>query len=142
MKYYSLIIAFLFLACNTENKKLCIEKIDYNGNPKSLGTPSLLIRLRDDSGKQIKKIETGKLTKVLLFSLKENEREYFFLDQGMFNQYKKDKNTIDIKLLTAFFIDTPFRKHTWTPTEIQKKIEGDIGLVFEKDTIRVKMCEK
>lgn len=59
----------------------------------------------------------------------------------MFYQYKRYKNTITIKLLTAFFINTPLKINKWRSEQIQKKIEGDIGLVFNKDTIRVKMCQ-
>lgn len=142
-------IIFLFfivcISCNTKSKEsnLCVNKITYKSQKKSLVPSVIQIKIVGDDGKILKKIENNELQNVILFSIKEEYRHYF----NVLKSFKKDKNPITITLITGFYdAKRSFRteddwKHNWNQKEIESTISGDIGLVFTKDTIKIKMCK-
>ena len=145
MKYFFLI--FLLFSCNSKSSKpdkfdpqlICIKQITYNGLKNSFGTPSVRVKIKIEDPTVLKKINSNDLKNIVLFSITKEDRKYFRLDD--YRPYVKKDSLFEFRILTGFFIDVPFNKHKWTNQEIQKAINGDVGLVFDTDTVRVKKCE-
>ena len=145
MKKIIFIFLIVCISCNTKNKQsdLCINKITYTSQKKSLVPSIIEIKIEGDNGQILKKIENNELKKVILFSIKEEYRNYFIV----LKSFKKHKNPITVTLVTGFFdAKRSFKteddwKHDWKQKEIENAISGDIGLVFGKDTIKIKMCK-
>lgn len=133
------------ISCNTKKTQsdLCINKMTYTSQKKLLVPSIIEIKISGDDGQILKKIENNELENVILFSIKEEYRNYF----NVLKSFKKDKNPITVTLITGFFdAKRSFKteddwNHNWKQKEIEKAISGDIGLVFGKDTIKIKMCK-
>ncbi|MDN3675294.1 hypothetical protein QWY99_19870 [Flavobacterium branchiarum] len=149
MKKY-IILALLCLSCNVKSKKdePCVQKMEYFPLLDMLVPESAIVVYVDDKeGYLQKKISFKKLKEVILYSIKEEDRRYFRIAIPESILDKVEDNTIIFSISTNYFrpdilIDDVRRENKWTPEQIQKAIEGDIGFVFKKDTIRVKMCQK
>lgn len=138
-----MLFCLLYLSCNRKDNELslCVVKTEYKSKKINL-IPSLIIISIDGNDKNtIAKIEEGKLSNVILYSIKKKYRDYFLLH----NPYEKSKTPNRIKIITSFFdanrsFDNDSIQHIWTQKEIEKTLKGDVGLVFPNDTIKVKMC--
>ncbi|WP_264544535.1 MULTISPECIES: hypothetical protein [Flavobacterium] len=89
-----------------------------------------------------KKIDNNQLKRVFFYSIKKEFRDYFVF----FKTIKKEDGLYDFKILTSFFdANRSFNNYKiehrkWSKEEIEKTIKGDIGLIFENDTIILKDC--
>jgi hypothetical protein len=142
MKKLILILLITLSSCN-QNKThdgFCLKKIEYINQRKKLIPSIVKIQIEDVDGYLAKKIQLGKLKNVILYSVKKNERRFFYLtsfDTG--KQYKIENEIIIIPIITTLFEEDLGVK--LSEKEIERKIIGDIGLIFDKDTIRIKRCK-
>jgi hypothetical protein len=84
---------------------------------------------------------SGKLKNVILYSVKENDRKFLHLIPfGTGKQFKLENSIITLPIITTLFEKD--LGNTLTNQEIQKRIIGDVGLVFDRDTIIIKKCDK
>ena len=84
---------------------------------------------------------SGKLKNVILYSVKENDRKFLYLTSfGTGKQFKIENTIITLPIITTLFEKD--LGNTLTNQEIQKRIIGDVGLVFDRDTIIIKKCDK
>lgn len=127
----------LCISCNSKLKqeKFCLKKIWYHSQKEMLVPSVIKIKIEDNNDIISKKIKSGKLTNIILYSIKKEDRVFF----SKWDKFKKDKNSITIEVITSFFDSE--RTHKWTSKEIEKAIRGDVGLVFDKDTIVIKNCD-
>jgi hypothetical protein len=135
------ILSLLCISCNTKSKQdnFCVKKIWYHSQKERLIPSVIEIKIEDDKGIIFKKVESGKLKNIILYSIKKEDRYFFNIEPfGVGNQFKKEDNLITFYVFTSFF-DTE-RKPKLTPKEIEKAITGDVGLIFDKDIIVVKSC--
>ena len=132
-----LILMLLCISCNTKSKqeKFCLQKIWYHSQKGVLAPSIIKIKIGDNNDVISKKIESGKLTNIILYSIKKEDRGFFL----KWDKFKKDKNSTTIEVITSFFDSE--RIHKWTTKEIEKAITGDVGLVFDKDTVVIKKCD-
>ncbi|MBS7230356.1 hypothetical protein KHA90_04910 [Flavobacterium psychroterrae] len=145
-----IILILLCLSCNLKNEKEepCVKKMEYFALLNMLIPESAIVVHVEDKDEFLqKKLSFKKLKEVILYSIKEEDRRYFRVAIPESILDKVEHNTIIFTISTNYFrpdilIDDVRRENKWTPEQIQKAIEGDIGFVFEKDTIRVKMCGK
>lgn len=134
-------ILLLCISCNTKSKQdnFFVKKICYRSQKERLIPSVIEIKIEDDKGIIFKKVESGKLKNIILYSIKEEDRYFFnIVPFGVGNQFKKEDNLITFYVFTSFF-DTE-RKPKLTRKEIEKAITGDVGLIYDKDTIVVKNC--
>ncbi|NRS90789.1 hypothetical protein HNQ02_003736 [Flavobacterium sp. 7E] len=147
-----LVLILLCLSCNVKSKKEfpCVTKMEYMPFlAQSTYTPEYTIKIYVEDNEEIlqKKIGFKKLKNIILYSIKVDDRGDFRL-YDLESIYDKNKNNILVfKIFTSYFVPNIYingikKENKWMPQQIQKAIEGDVGFVFEKDTIRVKMCQK
>lgn len=145
-----IILVFLCVSCNVKPKieDSCITKIEYISQLDMLVPESAInVYIEDKDDLLQGKLAFKELKSVIFYSIKEEDREYFRILSPDLIPSKTDNNIVILKVLTFYFHPDAFIhgvriKNKWTPEQIQKAIEGDVGFVFEKDTIRVKMCGK
>ncbi|MBS7231738.1 hypothetical protein KHA90_11940 [Flavobacterium psychroterrae] len=145
-----IVLILLCVSCNLKSKKEepCVIKMEYISQLDMLVPESVInVYIEDKEGFLQGKLSFKKLQDVILYSVREEEKDYFHLLSPYLIPSKTDKNIVILKVATFFFRPNVFihgvrRENKWTPEQIQKAITGDVGFVFEKDTIRVKMCEK
>ncbi|MDN3675295.1 hypothetical protein QWY99_19875 [Flavobacterium branchiarum] len=144
-----IILVLLCVSCNLKPKKEdpCVTKIEYISQLDMLVPESAInVYIEDKEGFLQEKLAFKELKGVILYSIKEENREDFHSYPDLIPS-KTDNNIVILKILTAYFHPNIYikgvrRENKWTPEQIQKAIDGDIGFVFEKDTIRVKKCQK
>ncbi|WP_264531884.1 hypothetical protein [Flavobacterium sp. N502540] len=139
-----LIIAIIILSISCGQKKssenFCIKKIEYVDQRQKLIPSIVKIQIEDLNGTLKQKVMTGQLKNIILYSIKKNDRKYFYLTS--FASGKQFK-IIDEKLISLPIITTLFENdlgNKLSNQEIQKKLDGEVGLVFNKDTIIIKKC--
>lgn len=146
-------IIFLVLLCISCNEKpkpadYCVKKTVYTSQLRMLVPESAIeVYIEDENHILRDKYPLDKLRKVLFYSIKKEDRDYFHLISAQVEPFKIEKGIIDIPILTAYFRPNIYihgvkRENKWSPDQIQKVLGGDIGLVFDKDTVRVKACDK
>ena len=138
MKKYILFGLFAFLlSCNTKSveQNPCVEKIWFQSRKAEL-IPSL-VKIKISNSKDIsKKIEAGELRNIILYSIKEENRDYFI--KGDYYEIKDDSVTLQV---VSSFFDSE-RNHIWTAKEIEDVIsKSEVGLVFKSDTLRISTCK-
>jgi hypothetical protein len=139
----------LCISCNVKSKKedSCITKIEYISQLDMLVPESSInVYIEDKEGILQVKFAFKELRSVIMYSIKEEDRQYFHSYPDLIPS-KTEKDIVTLTILTFYFHPDAFihgvrKENKWTPEQIQKAIEGDIGLVFDKDTIMVKMCQK
>ncbi|MBS7229754.1 hypothetical protein KHA90_01845 [Flavobacterium psychroterrae] len=145
-----LIIIFLLVtSCNNKTVEVtkpivCVNQIWYHEDKHSLGSPTVNFTIKIEDTIISKKIKSGKLNDIVMYNLDKQYSDFVHLEPfEIGRQFTEKKNIFSFKILTVLFAHSPNKnRHRWTPEEIKKAIQGDVGLVFKKDTIRVKMCEK
>ena len=139
MKNYILLtLALIFLSCNSKLKQEdgCIKKIWFKSRKQEL-IPSLVkIEIEIYNISLTKKVESGKLENIILYSVKKEDRPYFI--KG--DYYEIKNNLLTLQLVTSYFDSE--KVHKWTSEEIKKVINGDVGFVFKNDTLKLKLCDK
>lgn len=143
-KLIFLLVVYICFSCNQKKNynQFCLKKIEYINQRKQLIPSIVEIRIEDNDGFLIKKIASGKLKNGFLYSVKKEERKFFYLMS--FNtgkQYRVENNIIILPILIATFFEDEL-KIKLSNQEIEKRITGDVGLVFTSDTILVKKCSE
>ncbi|WP_268847865.1 hypothetical protein [Flavobacterium aestivum] len=141
-------LALLCICCNEKPKldDYCVTKIEYSPQLKMMVPQGAIMVYIEDKNHILRdKCPLDKLTKVIFYSIKENSDCDFHLIKYQVEPFKIENNIIHLTILTARFwpdiyINGVRSENKWTPQQIQKVLKGDIGLVFEKDTVRVKAC--
>jgi hypothetical protein len=141
MKHIFFLIVYLFLSCNESAKSeiYYLKKVSFIDQKQQL-IPSLIrIEFTDPKKVLLKSIEEGKLKNVFLYSISKEDRNYFhYLNETKIKlKHKTNKDQIILTLETSYFDSE--RNHKWKKSEIEKILETDIGLVIEKDTVRLKI---
>ncbi|KIA99247.1 hypothetical protein OA93_06360 [Flavobacterium sp. KMS] len=144
-----IILLLLVTSCNNRTVEtikpiICVNQIWYHEDKHSLGSPTVNFKIRIEDTIISKKIKSGKLNDIVLYNLDKQYSDFVHLEPfEIGRQFTENNNIFSFKILTVLFANSPNKnRRRWTPEEIKKTIQGDVGLVFEKDTIRVKMCEK
>ena len=139
-----LCLSFLFLifASCQKNKMLtdesvCIDNIWNYEDPKSSSLPYVGIKLKIEDSSTLKKIEGGKLSNIILYNLDKKYSQFFKLESfGIGRQFKKKGSFLMFKIQTFIFSGSPNNYLAkWADDDIEKVFQGEIGLVFDKDTI-------
>ncbi|MFQ6602328.1 hypothetical protein [Flavobacterium sp. C3NV] len=141
MKKTLILIALIVFSCKyyKSDDNFCLKKIAYVNQRLKLIHSIIEIQIEDSNGILEKKLMSGKLKNVILYSVKESDRKYYYLTPfGTGKQFKIQNNLIIIPLITTLFEDDLGNK--LSDAEIQEKIKGDVGLTFDKDTIIIKGC--
>lgn len=143
------IVLLLIISCNkkpieTVKPIVCVDKVWYHEDKHSLGSPSIRFSIKIEDTIISKKIKSGKLNDLVLYNLDKRYNIFVHLEPfEIGRQFTEKDNLFTFKILTVLFADSPNKnRRRWTPQQIQKAIGGDVGLVFDKDTIRVKACDK
>lgn len=148
MKSIFYIFFFLCLSCNVEQKKqnYCLKKAEYFPLTKMLvPESSIKLYIEDKDGILQKKVNLETAKNILFYSVKEKDRNNFHLITPQIKSFKIENGIITIPVLTAYFrpniyIDGIRRKNEWSSEQIKKVIEGDVGIIFDNDTILIKNC--
>ena len=133
----------LWLSCNQKKSQdnFCLKNIEYINQREKLIPSIVKIQIEDVNRFLEKKMLKGKLKNVILYSINETDRKFLYLTSFRTGKQFKIENSI----ITLPIITTLFEKdlgNTLSNQEIQKRITGDVGLVFDRDTIIIKQCVK
>lgn len=105
--------------------------------------PSVLINIKVDDSVLLKKLETGKLTNLFLFSIKKEDRHFVYYET--WRRPIKTGNIFSFVIWTNYFgpndLNIKHHRKIWSSDKIKKVLDGDIGLVFNHDTIVLKHIE-
>lgn len=148
LKYLIYLMFFLCLSCSIKEKKknYCLKKAEYFPLLKMLVPESAIkLYIEDKDSVLQKKVNLEKANKILFYSVKEKDRKEFHLVTPQIKSFKIENGVITVSVLTSYFrpniyIDGIRSKNKWSPEQIKKVIENDIGLIFDKDTILIKNC--
>ncbi|PBI82764.1 hypothetical protein BSF41_47250 [Flavobacterium sp. ACN2] len=143
-----MLVFLLLFSCNSKSDKpvklelptICITEIGYHEARYSPSPPAVFFTFKITDSIISKRIEKNKLTQVFLYSMSKEDQEHFHFN-AMDKVYKNRENSYSFFVRTAVFSVTSVRKNKkWKNDEIKKILNGDVGLVFGLDTIRVKSC--
>lgn len=142
-----LLIFLILFSCNSKPNKsaklelpiICIEEIGYHEERYSPSPPAIFFTCKITDSIISKKMEKSELTQVFLYSMgKEDQRSVGY---NIRDKVYKKGNSFSFFIRTAVFaIDQDKRFKKWKDEEIKKILDGDVGLVFRQDTIRIKGC--
>ncbi|WP_202704262.1 hypothetical protein, partial [Flavobacterium sp. UGB4466] len=78
------------------------------------------------------------LREFVIYSIKKEDRNYFFYE--VWKTPIRKENTFSLLIRTSYFSPNILdkEKSIWNKDNITKALSGDIGLIFNKDSIRVK----
>lgn len=146
-KNFFIIVFVLIVSCNSNKKTkpiVCLQKVEYHEPSKyNQNSPSLLIDIKVEDSVVLKKIESSKLTELILFSIKEEDRHFVYYQTWQLPI--KTGNVFSFLIWTNYFGPSSLKlKHNrkvWSSNDIVKVLKGDIALVFEKDTVPVSVCK-
>ncbi|QSB25624.1 hypothetical protein [Flavobacterium sp. CLA17] len=120
--------------------KYCIKKIDFINQSRNLIPSIVKIQIEDSNDSLKNLLALGKFKKVILYSVKANDRDFFHLAPfGTGKQFSIEGEVINLSLMTTLY-EKEFGNRL-SDIEIEEKVNGDIGLVIDKDTIVIKKCE-
>ncbi|WP_268847868.1 hypothetical protein [Flavobacterium aestivum] len=146
MKKVLIFLTIVFIvSCHTDKKTkstICVESIKYyeplNDN---LGeSPAVTINIKVEDSSVCKKLEGGKLKELLIFSIKKEDKLFIYYQTH--ERLFRSGNTFSFLIRTSYFKPNVLNnRKTWKSDEIIKALNGDIGLVFDNDTIRVGSCK-
>jgi hypothetical protein len=142
-KFIILFIVAIVMSCNQKKSQdiFCLKKIEYINQREKLIPSIVEIQIEDVNRFLEKKMLSGKLKNVILYSLKETDRKFLHLIPfGTGKQFKIENSIITLPITTTLFEKE--LGNTLSNKEIQKRITGDVGLVFDRDTIIIKQCDK
>ncbi|NRS90790.1 hypothetical protein HNQ02_003737 [Flavobacterium sp. 7E] len=142
-----LFLLIFITSCNQDmnvQPTACINLIRYYEPSKhNILEPSVLIRIKVKDSSVYKKLERGELKRLIMYSIKKEDQDRF-----LYNTSKpliKEGNNFSFIIYTSYFMsNVKYRKNheerEWEPEKIIKALDGNIGLVFEKDTILATSC--
>ena len=142
-KLITLFISAIIMSCNQKKSQddFCLKNIEYINQREKL-TPSIVkIQIEDVNRSLEKRMLLGKLKNVILYAVKETDRKFLYLTSfGTGKQFKIENSIITLPIITTLFEKD--LGNTLSNQEINKRITGDVGLVFDRDTIIIKQCYK
>ncbi|OHT44995.1 hypothetical protein [Flavobacterium tructae] len=135
-----LLISLLVLSCNTNKTAQpidCIENIEYTEFSNE-NQPTVILDIKINDLSTIKKLENKKLREFIIYSIKKEDRNYFFYE--VWKTPIRKENTFSFIIRTNYFSQniSDKEKRIWNKDNITKALSGDVGLIFDKDTIHVK----
>lgn len=142
-----LLILILVVSCNSDKKVkpiVCIDLIQYYEPPRhNMTQSSILIDIEVKDSSLSKKLESGQLKGIVFSSKKKEDRVFLYTD--LFKPPIKKENKFSFVIRTNYFRPNisdikNHKKREWESDEVLKALNGDIGLVFDKDTILAKSC--
>ncbi|HQZ25318.1 MAG TPA: hypothetical protein PLD18_08465 [Flavobacterium sp.] len=142
-KFIILFIVAIVMSCNQKKSQdiFCLKKIEYINQREKIIPSIVEIQIEDVNRFLEKKILSGKLKNVILYSLKETDRNFLYLTPfGTGKQFKIENSIITLPIITTLFEKD--LGNTLSNQEINKRINGDVGLVFDRDTIIIKQCNE
>lgn len=142
-KLIILFIVAIVMSCNKKKSQdiFCLKKIEYINQREKIIPSIVKIQIEDVNRFLEKRMLLGELKNVILYSVKENDRKFLYLTSfGTGKQFKIENSMITLPIITTLFEKD--LGNTLSNQEIQKRITGDVGLVFDRDTIIIKQCGK
>lgn len=142
-----LVFFLILFSCNSKSNQpvklelpiICIEKIGYHEERYSPSPPAIFFTCSITDSIISKKMEKSELTQVFLYSMNKEDQQY--VGYNVRDKVYKKGNLFSFFVRTAVFAtNSDKRFKQWKDEEIKKILDGDIGLVFGQDTIRVKGC--
>lgn len=142
-----LFISLFIISCKSDiNKKaiVCIERVEYfEPTRKDMGGASLLLNIKVEDSILYTKIEKRQLKGLILYSIKKEDRGYLSYD--ILKEPLKESDGFSFVIWTSYFRQniTDVKNHKqreWNSNKIITALEGNIGLVFENDTVIATSC--
>jgi hypothetical protein len=144
MKNLLFLFLFLFAVSCSKDKKTqplaSIEKIEYIDldYEKQSG---VIIDIKVNDSSIIKKLENKQLRGFRIYSIKEKDRNYFFYE--VWKAPIRKGNVFSFLIRTSYFSQNisdkeEKKKRIWNKDNITKALSGDVGLIFDKDSVHVK----
>lgn len=100
-----LFILLIITSCNFDKEVkpiVCIDSIQYYEPPRhSLIQPSILINIKGKDSSLCKKLEKGQLKGIIFYSIKKEDRNFFYIDP--FKLTKKQENKFSFVIRTNYF---------------------------------------
>jgi hypothetical protein len=108
-----------------------------------MNQPSVLISIKVEDSLVCKKLESGQLNGLVIYSIKKENRNRFFYNTGKLPV--KKGNNFSFVMRTSYFSPniSDIKNHKtreWQSNDIVKALSGDVGLIFNKDTILATSC--
>ncbi|KQO21647.1 hypothetical protein ASF10_12925 [Flavobacterium sp. Leaf82] len=144
MKKILFLFLFLFAFSCSKDKKTqplaSIEKIEYIDLDYEK-QPGVIINIKVNDSIIAKKLKNKELREFIIYSIKKEDRNYFFYE--VWKVPIRKGNIFSFLIRTSYFSQNiPDKekkgKRIWNKDNITKALSGDIGLIFYKDTIHVK----
>lgn len=143
----TLLVLLFIVSCNSNKETkptVCIESIEYHEfSNYRLKQPTLQINIKVEDSVILKKIKSGKLTKLVIFSIRKEDRNVVHCQVSKIPLRKG--NTFSFLFWTNYFgarnFDGLHHRRDWDSFKITYKLSGDIRLVFGNDTIRTGNCK-
>ncbi|MCC9016466.1 hypothetical protein [Flavobacterium lipolyticum] len=141
MKKVLFLFLFLFAVSCSKDKKIqplaSIEKIEYIDLDYGK-QPGVIINIKVNDSIIAKKLKNKELREFVIYSIKKEDRNYFFYE--VWKTPIRKENTFSFLIRTSYFSPNILdkEKSIWNKDNITKALSGDIGLIFNKDSIRVK----
>ncbi|WP_281322751.1 hypothetical protein [Flavobacterium aestivum] len=142
----TLLIFLFIISCNSNKETkptVCIERLEYEefSNYKSK-QPTLQINIKVEDSAILKKILKGRLKKIIIFSMKKGDRNVVHCIVSKIPL--KKANSVSFLFWTKSFLplnsDGQLHRENEDLLIITDKLSGDIGLIFDNDTIRAGSC--
>jgi len=136
-----ILLLFLFAISCSKDKKTqplaSIEKIEYIYIDYEK-QPGVIINIKVNDSIIIKKLENKELKAFKIYSIKKEDRNYFYYE--VWKAPIKKGNVFSFLIRTSYFYQniSDKEKRIWNEDNITKALSGDIGLIFNKDSIHVK----
>lgn len=144
MKKVLFLFLFLFAVSCSKDKKTqplaSIEKIEYIDLDYEK-QPGVIINIKVNDSIIAKKLENKELREFILYSIKKEDRNYFSYE--LWKAPIRKGNVFSFLIRTSYFSQNisdreKKKKRIWNEDTITKALNGDAGLIFDKDTINVK----
>ena len=135
---YILMFVFLgIISCKQRDKakSVCVKKISYDAKELTLSPSLLKIIIIDSNNEIIKKIDSGLLKDIILYSIKKEDWVYF----RKINYHEINDNEITIGLETNYYNFD--ENNRWSSEKVERSLEKNIGLVIGKDTLKITQCQ-
>jgi hypothetical protein len=143
MKKVLFLFLFLFAVSCSKDKKTqpltSIEKIEYIDLDYEK-QPGVIIDIKVNDSIIAKKLENKELKDFIIYSIKKEDRNYFSYE--LWRAPIKKGNIFSFLIRTSYFSQNisdreKKKKRIWNEDNITKVLSGDVGLIFDKDTINV-----
>lgn len=139
-----MLFLFLFIvSCNTNKTTqpiACIEKVEYIDLDYEK-QPVAIINIKVNDSSIIKKLENKELKAFRIYSIKKEDRNYFSYES--WKAPIRKGNVFSFLIRTSYFSQNISDKEKkepriWNEDNITKALSGDVGLIFDKDSVHIK----